>query len=68
MMPAEFHRKANAIWAKYYPIEIDGRLTTEQKIPFIEKWYGESHKNLLSQSLHEEDLKRIVLNSQIKLR
>ena len=67
-MSDEFRDKSQALFEKYYPIEIDHNLSIEEKIPHMIKWYEESHEVLMAHRLMKHDLKEMVDQSRILLR
>ncbi len=46
----EFAAAAKANTEKYFPIEIDPKLTVEEKVPFMREWYGKNHKLMAGQN------------------
>ncbi|XP_068615756.1 cytosolic 5'-nucleotidase 3-like isoform X2 [Brachionichthys hirsutus] len=64
----ECRQKLLQLKNKYYPIEIDPHLTTEEKFPFIVEWYFNSHKLLVEQRLERGKLSEVVRESDAALR
>ncbi|XP_068179136.1 cytosolic 5'-nucleotidase 3 isoform X1 [Antennarius striatus] len=64
----ECRQKLLQLKNKYYPIEIDPHLTTEEKFPFIVEWYFKSHTLLVEQRLEKDKLSEVVRESDAALR
>lgn len=41
-----YRHKADALYAKYYPIEIDPKLNIADKLPYMKAWYKEANTAL----------------------
>ena len=67
-MSDEFRKKSQELFNKYYPIEIDHTLSIEEKIPFMLKWYEESHENMASFPLMKQHIKEMVSTARILFR
>lgn len=64
----EFVREADAIFKKYYPIEVDPTMTHEQKTPFMVEWWQRGHDLIVSLNLTRSDLADMVRETQVELR
>ena len=38
-LPESYHIKREELRSKYHPFEIDPKLSREEKIPYLEKWW-----------------------------
>lgn len=64
----DYAKKAQTLFAKYHPIEIDQKISKEEKKKAMNKWWR-AHFNLLIKSgLKKSDIKKVVESSKIKLR
>lgn len=52
----------------YYPIEIDARLSTEEKLPLMVEWWTKVHELLIEQKIRKDMLAQAVRESRSKLR
>ncbi|XP_066943557.1 7-methylguanosine phosphate-specific 5'-nucleotidase [Macrobrachium rosenbergii] len=68
LMPAFYREEANALLAKYYPIEIDPHMTEEEKIPYMIEWYGQIHKLIVKCKVSQGSLAEMVAASNAMLR
>lgn len=64
----EYRQKAHALRSKYYPIEIDPKMTMEEKLPHMIEWWNTSHELLNELNLDRNDISAIVRGSNLKLR
>lgn len=64
----EYTKKRNALYQKYRPIEIDVKLSDEEKSKFMEKWW-KSHINLFYEyGLREENIKKSLKTGGLRYR
>ncbi|GMS90910.1 hypothetical protein PENTCL1PPCAC_13085, partial [Pristionchus entomophagus] len=60
--------KLKAQLAHYLPIEFDGHMTIEEKIPHMEEWWTQSHEAIVASGVERRVLEQLVLHSNIRLR
>ncbi|KAF8366238.1 hypothetical protein PRIPAC_84067 [Pristionchus pacificus] len=65
---ADLAKKCKDLSAHYLPIEFDGNMTIEEKIPHMEAWWRQSHDAIVEKGVQREVLEKLVLNSNIRLR
>ena len=64
----DYTQKAHALYEKYHPIEVNPKISLEEKKKAMYEWWR-THFDLLIQSkLNKKDLKKIVNSGKIKLR
>nr|XP_045585014.1 cytosolic 5'-nucleotidase 3-like isoform X2 [Procambarus clarkii] len=68
LMPAFYREEANKLLAKYYPIEIDPKMSEEEKIPHMIEWYEQIHKLIVKCQVSQESLEGMVSSSNARLR
>lgn len=68
MITDEYRVQAQKLFEKFYPIEIDPYMSTEEKIPFMVEWYSGSHAILVNCGVKKADLPKLVTSSSIRLR
>lgn len=64
----EYRLQAQKLHDKYYPIEINPHISTEEKIPQMVEWYSRSHAILVSCGMKKHDFPKLVADSSIMLR
>ncbi|XP_038836466.1 cytosolic 5'-nucleotidase 3-like [Salvelinus namaycush] len=52
----------------YYPIEIDSKLTAEEKLPLMVEWWTKAHTLLVQQRIRKDLLRDVVKESDAMLR
>lgn len=67
-MPEYYREEANRLLAKYYPIEVDPKMTEEEKIPYILEWYSKIHDLLVKCTVSQASIKGMVKASNARLR
>ncbi|GMS92539.1 hypothetical protein PENTCL1PPCAC_14714 [Pristionchus entomophagus] len=60
--------KLKKLLAHYLPIEFDGNMTIEEKIPHMEEWWRLSHEAIVESGVERAVLEQLVLHSNIRLR
>jgi phosphoserine phosphatase len=60
--------KAEALNAFYYPIEVDGGRSAEEKIPYMRDWYTHVNNLFVEAGLRREDLVDSVRHANVGLR
>jgi 2-hydroxy-3-keto-5-methylthiopentenyl-1-phosphate phosphatase len=53
---------------KYYPIEVDNRLTEEQKGPYMIEWWTQAHQLLIDQKINKDDVAAMVAETPVNIR
>lgn len=61
-------KKIKKLLKTYYPIEIDARLSTEEKLPLMVEWWTKVHELLIEQKIRKDMLAQVVRESRSKLR
>lgn len=61
-------KKIKKLLNTYYPIEIDARLSTEEKLPLMVEWWTKVHELLIEQKIRKDMLAQAVRESHSKLR
>lgn len=67
-LPPHFISSDKQIKDKYYPIEIDPKLTPEEKTPYMQEWYSESEKLWNGIEFDLKELHQVVEQSGPELR
>ncbi|XP_040354558.1 cytosolic 5'-nucleotidase 3 isoform X3 [Ixodes scapularis] len=68
LITQDFQVQAEKVHEKYYPIEIDPYMSTEEKIPYMVEWYTKSHAILVNCGIKKRDIPQLVEESSIMLR
>ena len=64
----DYAEKANALFEKYHPIEIDPDVSLEEKKIAMVEWWKVHNELLIKSGLSQEDLKSIVKSRGVKFR
>lgn len=67
-MPEYYRDEANRLLAKYYPIEVDPKMTEKEKIPYMVEWYQQIHDLLVKCSIRQASIEGMVSASSARLR
>ncbi|CAB3410021.1 unnamed protein product [Caenorhabditis bovis] len=57
-----------SLYHKYGPIEHDHSLTIEEKVPFMESWWTQSHNLIIEAGFNRKEIDNYVSKCKIKLR
>ncbi|XP_064646475.1 cytosolic 5'-nucleotidase 3-like isoform X2 [Lineus longissimus] len=68
LLPESYRIEATTLRNKYYAIEMDPDLTSDEKKPYMVEWYTKAHKLMVACNIRQQELKRIVRESGSKLR
>lgn len=68
LMPSFYREEANKLLAKYYPIEIDPKMSEEEKIPYMIEWYSQIHELIIKCKVSQKSLEEMVTRSNARLR
>ena len=64
----DYPEKAQALYAKYHPAEIDLKLTLAEKKKLMHRWWSEHYALLIKSGLTKTDLARVAKSKNIALR
>ena len=64
----EYKRATQANTAKFYPIEIDPKLTIEQKLPYMREWYESNHAAMVDASITSSQIDSAILEAPVIMR
>jgi len=64
----DYPEKANALFDKYHPIEIDPFIPLEEKKKFMKEWWKIHFELLINSKLSKKDVERAMGSSNIVLR
>jgi len=64
----DYARKAQALFDKYHPIEIDPKIPIEEKKKAMEEWWTTHFNLLIKLGLNKKHLEKAVKSEKIKLR
>lgn len=67
-MPSFYREKALEFLHRYYPIEIDPKISEEEKIPYMREWYDNIIELLKQCQISKEVLSHMVAESNVKFR
>ena len=68
LLSEEYTKECNAIRAHYLPIELDPKMSIEEKIPHMVAWYTEANKALQKSGVHKKDFSDMVKASNVEFR
>jgi len=64
----DYAKKANALYEKYHPIEIDPKLSTKKKKKAMEEWWETHFELLIKFGLNKKHLEKVAKSPKIKFR
>lgn len=64
----DYSQKAQGLYAKYHPIEIDPKIPLEEKKKAMEEWWMSHFELLIKSGLNKKVLERIVGTGKVKFR
>jgi len=67
-LPSSYHAKVQTVKSKYYPVEIDPKLTIEEKIPVMIEWYTKVNQLLAESQVQKDWFPKMVSSSNCELR
>jgi len=67
-LTADYTRKANALFEKYHPIEIDQNIPLAKRKKEMQKWWTTHFKLLIKTGLKLKDIERVVNSGKIQFR
>lgn len=64
----DYAAKAQALYAKYHPIEIDPKITLEEKKKAMYEWWTTHFDLLIKSGLDKKDLEKVIESGKVKFR
>ena len=64
----DYVQKANQLYDKYHPIEIDPKVPTEEKKKVMNEWWMTHFDLLIKSGLNKKDIEDVIKSRKIKLR
>ncbi len=64
----DYAEKAQGLYNKYHPIEINQELPIEERKKAMNEWWTEHFKLLISSGLNKKDIKKVVESGKVRLR
>ncbi|KAI9188173.1 hypothetical protein H9P43_002564 [Blastocladiella emersonii ATCC 22665] len=64
----KFRDDTDAMYKKYYPIEIDPAMPRSEKYKVMEQWWTEAHEIIVAERISEADLKTMVAETPMTWR
>lgn len=61
----EFRQKTQALYDKYYPIEVSDSLSITEKTPFMKEWWTQAHELVLELGFTQSDLSQVVRETPV---
>jgi len=68
LLSKEYHEKVRVLYNKYYPIEIDTKITIAEKIPHMVVWYNLANQLLVDEKINISLFDEMIKRSNIQLR
>jgi 5'-nucleotidase len=63
-----YAHKAQALYDKYHPFEIDPKIPKKEKKKLMQEWWTTHFALLIKSGLNKKDLERVVLSNRVKFR
>lgn len=67
-LTSDYSEKAQALYDKYHPAEIDPKITLEKKKKLMHQWWSEHYELLIKSGLSKKDLAKVSESKKIALR
>ncbi|KAI7886100.1 HAD-superfamily hydrolase, partial [Lichtheimia hyalospora FSU 10163] len=67
-MTDEFRKASDKLVKTYYPIEINQKMTVEERLPYMIEWWQKAHNLMIEQKLTRDDLRGMAKEAHIVLR
>jgi len=67
-LPNWYKKRAYELWAKYYPVEIDPKVSFSDKVKSMQEWVTKAHGIMATTTLTLRDIEQSVKDSPIELR
>ncbi|PAV79996.1 hypothetical protein WR25_07709 [Diploscapter pachys] len=64
----EFCKRFISLLHKYGPIEHNHSMTIQEKVPYMEEWWRQSHNEIINVGFTRQQVEKFVGNSKMKLR
>jgi len=64
----DYAKEAHALFDKYHPIEIDPKISIEEKKKAMEEWWGTHFDLLIKLGINKKHLEKLVGSGKLKLR
>lgn len=64
----DYAAKAQALYAKYHPIEVDSSIPLTEKIRLMQEWWSVHYELLIKSGLNIKDIENIVASKKVELR
>ena len=64
----DYVQRANQLYNKYHPIEIDPKVPTEEKKKVMNEWWMTHFDLLIKSGLNKKDIENVIKSRKIKLR
>eukprot|EP00041_Stephanoeca_diplocostata_P007274 m.101653 g.101653 ORF g.101653 m.101653 type:complete len:266 (-) comp16815_c0_seq1:534-1331(-) len=64
----DFRQTSRSLFEKYYPVEIDDSISTEEKEPMMVEWWTAAHEIMVQAKLHKDQLTEIGSSPDLQLR
>ena len=64
----DYAQKANQLYDKYHPIEIDPKVPTEEKKKVMNEWWMTHFDLIIKSGLNKKDVENVIKSRKIKLR
>jgi len=68
LLSPDYSRKAQELYEKYHPIEIDPKIPFEEKARIMENWWREHYLLLMESGLEKRHIRKVINSKAIELR
>jgi len=67
-LTSDYAQKAQALYNKYHPLEIDPKIPKKEKKKLMQEWWTIHFALLIKSGLNKKDLERVVSSNKVKFR
>lgn len=64
----DYSRKAKALFAKYHPLEINPKISKEEKKKAMQTWWTKHYNLLIKSKLNKKDIQQAVQSQRVRFR
>jgi 5'-nucleotidase len=68
LLSPDYSKKAEELYEKYHPIEVDPKVPLEEKARMMERWWMEHYSLLIESGLERKHIRKVIASKALELR